>query len=163
MQMVSKMWNMVIDGLLPVVKSVSMTSKKKGSMFECEFTLYSGYNGSLVYISNSPLYWGNRNPGGNWLYLFKMEKVWYERCEQRLVSRHDSLRWYVSGGVGKLSIRDGFLQSNDDYVNPPEKEGAWTWFVLRDYGFCGNSWPIHPAVEMRDYNFLDKELYHRVR
>ena len=87
----------------------------------------------------------------SWLYLYKMENVWFERCEQRLASHPDTSRWYVSEEVGNIRINAGYLQSMEDSAFPPANGSAWAWFVLHYYGWFGNAWPSHPDLDRIEY------------
>ena len=126
-----------MEGLLPP-RIVNITGQRKNKSFGGKgkaviggYALYSIYRGNPVYISNCTrnIQTGKRHrqhiKQESWMYLFKMEKVWYERCEQGLVARHDSWRWYVGENIGVVSINDGLLQSTKDSVNPPENGSAW--------------------------------------
>ena len=158
---------MIVKELLPP-RIVNITGQTKHKGFEGkvntifgEYNLYSSYKGNPVYISNCThdIQTATRHrqhmKKESWMYLFKMEKVWYEQCEKSLVARHDSWRWYVGENVGVVSINDGLLQSTKDSVDPPENGSAWAWFVMHAYGWCGNAWPSHPNIDKID--FIDDE------
>eukprot|EP00092_Neocalanus_flemingeri_P007830 GFUD01008451.1.p1 GENE.GFUD01008451.1~~GFUD01008451.1.p1 ORF type:complete len:329 (+),score=68.11 GFUD01008451.1:56-1042(+) len=153
---ISRRWNMVIEGLLPSTRSVTIRGKrncgKNKTLAIGTYSLYSSYKGHPVFVSDKThtvqMGYGYTK---TWLYLYKMEEVWYERCEQRFVSRPDSWRWYVSQEVGNLKINDGYLQCVKDSTYPPVMGSAWTWFVTHDYGRCGNDWPSHPDTDKIKY------------
>eukprot|EP00091_Calanus_sinicus_P006937 TRINITY_DN17763_c0_g1_i1.p1 TRINITY_DN17763_c0_g1~~TRINITY_DN17763_c0_g1_i1.p1 ORF type:complete len:218 (-),score=24.83 TRINITY_DN17763_c0_g1_i1:101-754(-) len=162
---VCKRWNMIVKGLLPptvvIISRQREGNEGKGNAAVEKYNLYSSYRGNPVYISNCTrkIWTGNIRSmlrmHESWKYLFKMEKVWYEQFEKRLVARHDSWRWYVGANVGGVSINDGFLQSKNDSVSPPENGSSWSSFVMRYFGWCGNARPSHPKIGMID--FIDVE------
>ena len=160
---VNKRWKMIIEGLLPPrVVNITMKTRgfgRKGKAAIGGYNLYSSYKGNPVYISDCThkIQTGIRDRRHSWMYLFKMEKVWYERCEQRIIAQRDRWRWYVGENVGVVSIYDGFLQSTEDSVNPPENGSAWAWLVLHNYGWCGHAWTSHPGIDKIDFSD-DEEL-----
>ena len=125
--------------LLFLVRTVSITAKKKSfgedsSAALDRYTLYASYKDDLVYVSScthsAQSSWENdKREEKKKMYLFKNEKVNF-LTDESLESQPETLRWYVSEKIGAVSLIDGFLQSKEDCVYPPEIGSAWSWFGM---------------------------------
>ena len=98
------------------------------------YTIFASYKDDLVYVSScthsAQSSWENdKREEKKKMYLFKNEKVNF-LTDESLESQPETLRWYVSEKIGAVSLIDGFLQSKEDCVYPPEIGSAWSWFGM---------------------------------